>query len=51
MTPLWWGPVELEHKESEHIWKYRELQPWEGGGRRRVVKVHEDHIQSFEDKR
>ena len=51
MTPLWWGPVELEHKESEHIWWYKELQPREGGGRRRVAKVHEDHIQSFEDKR
>ena len=51
MTPLWWGPVELERKESEHIWRYKELQPREGGGRRRVAKVHEDHIQSFEDKR
>ena len=50
MSPLWWGPVRLEAKESEHIWRYKELQPREGG-RRRIARVHEDHIQSFKDKR
>ena len=51
MSPLWDGPVRLERKTGEHTWEYSELQPHTGRGRKRVTRVHEDHIQQYDDKR
>ena len=50
-APLWVGPVRLEEKISEHIWQYKELKTSASPGRKKIQRVHEDHIQSFTDKR
>ena len=49
MELLWWGPVRLVRRRSEHIWEYED-QPQEGSGRKRVSAAHDDHLQSYDDK-
>ena len=51
ISPLWDGPVKLEEKVGDRIWTYSELQQHQGPGRRKVTRVHEDHLQTYEDKR
>ena len=50
MEPLWQGPVRLVRRRTEHIWKYED-QPHEGPGRKNIQVAHEDHLQSYDDKR
>ena len=50
MEPLWHGPVRLVRRRTEHIWEYED-QPHEGPRRRKILMAHEDHLQSYDDKR
>ena len=50
MDALWKGPVKLLERKTSHIWTYEERQLSGGRGRRRICEVHEDHLQTYDDK-